>query len=262
MDIIDLDDTHLGDYIACLEPWSEDIKDGGNHKELWVQSMKDKGLRVKVAVDGDKTVGMIQYVPIEHSHVKGQDAYFVHCIWVHGHKQGVGNYQKRGIGKALLKAAEEDAASRGAKGMAAWGVSFPVFMRASWFKKQGYVKADKTSIQVLMWKPFVKDAEMPKWIREKKRPQGKEGVVTVTGFLSGWCPGMNATFERAKRAAAEFGDKVDFQWISTLDRETYLEWGIPDALFIDGKNAQKGPPLSYDKIHKKIAKKVKRLRAS
>ena len=260
MDIIDVDEKHLGDYLVCLEPWSEDVKDAGPHKELWYQRMKDKGLRVKVAVDGDKTLGMIQYVPIEHAFAEGRDAYFVHCIWVHGHKQGVGDQRRRGLGKALLKAAEEDAAARGAKGMAAWGVSLPVFMRASWFRKQGYVKVDKTSIQVLMWKPFVKDAAAPKWIREKKRPQGKEGVVTVTAFVSGWCLGMNTTFERAKRAAAELGEKVEFQGIHTIERDVFLEWGIPDALFIDGKNVRTGPPPSYEKIHKKIAKKVKKLK--
>lgn len=261
MDIIDLDDKHLGDYLVCLESWSAEIREAGSHKELWYRHMKDKGLRVKVAVDGDKTCGMIQYVPIEHAFAEGKDAYFIHCIWVHGHKQGVGDQRKKGVGKALLKAAEEDAAALGAKGMAAWGVSLPVFMRASWFKKQGYVKIDKTSIQVLMWKPFVKEAVAPKWIREKKRPQPKEGKVAVTAFLSGWCPAMGMTFERAKRAAAEFGDKVEFEGISTLDRGVFLDWGIPDGLFVDGKQVRTGPPPSYDKIHKKIAKKVKRLKS-
>ncbi|MCX6562176.1 MAG: GNAT family N-acetyltransferase [Candidatus Aminicenantes bacterium] len=260
MEIIDLDEKHLGDFLVCLEPWSEEMKDAGDHKALWRRRMKDKGLRIKVAVDGDKTLGMIQYVPIEHGFAEGRDAYFVHCIWVHGYKQGVGNHQKRGIGKALLKAAEEDAAARGAKGMAAWGISLPFFMKASWFKKQGYVKVDKTSIQILMWKPFVKEAVTPKWIKEKKRPQGKEGIVVVTSFFNGWCPGMNMTFERAKRAAAEFGDKVEFQAIPTIDRDVFLEWGIPDALFIDGKNVRTGPPPSFEKIHKKIMKKVKRLK--
>jgi len=262
MEIIDLDEKHLGDYLVCLESWSDEIKEAGDHKERWYRFMKDKGLRVKVAVDGDKTLGMIQYVPIEHASAEGRDAYFIHCIWVHGHKQGVGDQRKRGLGKALLRAAEEDAAARGAKGMAAWGVSMPVFMRAAWFKKQGYVKVDKTSIQVLMWKPFSKDAVAPKWIREKKRPEGKEGTVTVSCFLNGWCPGMNMTFERAKRAAAEFGGKVRFEAVSTLDRDVFLDWGIADGLFIDGKSVRTGPPPSYDKIRKKIRKKVKRLKAS
>lgn len=259
MDVIDLNEKYRDTYLACLEDWSDDIKEGGNHKEAWFQRMKDKGLRVKLAVDGDKACGMIHYVPIEHSFAEGKDLYFVHCIWVHGHKKGVGNYQKRGVGKALLRAAEEDAKAMGAKGLAAWGISMPFFMRASWFKKQGYKKVDKAGMQILLWKPFAEDAVAPKWIREKKRPQKKEGKVAVTVFLNGWCPAMNMTFERAKRAAGEFGDQVEFQDIRTIDRPTFLDWGIADALFIDGKQMRTGPPPSYDKIKKKIAKRVKKL---
>jgi len=261
MDIIDLNEKYQGTYFACLEDWSDEIKEGGNHKEAWFQCMKDKGLRVKLAVDGDKACGMIHYVPIEHSFAEGKDAYFVYCIWVHGYKKGVGNYQKRGVGKALLRAAEDDAKSLGAKGLAAWGISMPFFMRASWFKKQGYKKVDKTEMQILLWKPFAEDAVAPKWIREKKRPQKKGGKVAVSAFLNGWCPAMNMTFERAKRASQEFGDQVEFQAIRTIDRPIFLDWGIADGLFIDGKQMRTGPPPSYDKIKKKIAKRVKKLKS-
>jgi GNAT superfamily N-acetyltransferase len=261
MDIIDLNEKYLSTYLACLEDWSDEIKEGGDHKAAWFQRMKDKGLRVKLAVDGDKACGMIHYVPIEHSFAEGKDAYFVHCVWVHGYKKGVGNYQKKGVGKALLRAAEEDAKAMGAMGLAVWGVSLPFFMKASWFRKQGYVKVDKVGMQVLLWKPFAEGAVVPKWIREKKRPPKKEGKVAVTTFLNGWCPAMNMTFERAKRAAQEFGDKVEFQDIRTIDRTIFLDWGIADGLFIDGKQMRTGPPPSYDKIKKKIAKRVKKLRS-
>ena len=55
---------------------------------------------------------------------------------------------------------------------------------------------------------------------------------TVTSFINGWCPGQNLVFERAKRASAEFGDKVVFQGIDTSERDVFLAWGISDALFI------------------------------
>jgi len=63
-------------------------------------------------------------------------------------------------------------------------------------------------------------------------------------------------FERAKRAASEFGDKVEFREIDTFDKETFMEWGIADALFIDNKQVRTGPPPSYEKIRKMIAKRV------
>jgi N-acetylglutamate synthase-like GNAT family acetyltransferase len=221
--------------------------------------MKDRGLRVKLAVRDGRVCGMIQYVPIEHAFAEGGDLYFIHCIWVHGHKgKGVGNMQKQGMGKALLRAAEEDVRALGRKGLVAWGLSLPFWMRASWFKKQGYRKVDRDGMAVLLWKPFAPDAEPPRWIRPKKKPGTEPDKVTITAICNGWCPAQNIVFERARRAAAEFGDGVVFKGVDTLDRATYLEWGIADALFIDGKAVRTGPPPSYAKIRKKIGTRVKR----
>lgn len=259
MEIIDLVDKYQETYFFCLEDWSEEMKEAGNHKELYYEKMIEKGFRVKLALDDDKVCGMIQYVPVEYSFIEGEDLYFIQCIWVHGYKKGVGNYQKRGIGKALLQAAEDDAKAKGAKGIAAWGISLPWWMKASWFKKQGYTKVDKNGIAVLLWKPFTDDALPPKWIREKKKPEKIKDKVTVTSFINGWCPAQNLVFERAKRVVSEFGDKVEFQEINTFDRDVFLEWGIADALFIDGKQVRTGPPPPYKKIRKKIARRVKKL---
>jgi GNAT superfamily N-acetyltransferase len=260
MQIISLSQEYESLYCVCLEDWSDEIKEGSDHKAKWLEKMRDRGLRVKLALDDKGVVGgMIQYVPIEKSLVDGHDLYFVLCIWVHGHKQGRGNFQKRGMGTALLEAAEKDAMELGAKGMAAWGMAIPVFMRASWFKKHGYRKADSESMQILLWKPFVEDAVPPRWIRNKKAPDLEPGKVTVTALLNGWCPGMNMAFERAKSAAAEFGEKVSFRTVDTFDREAFKEWGEADAIFVDGKGLRMGPPPSYKKIRASIAKRVKKL---
>ncbi|MEJ2628600.1 MAG: GNAT family N-acetyltransferase [bacterium] len=259
MKITDLTPQYHKLYFCCLEDWSEDMKEAGNHKQVWFNKMKDKGLRVKIALEEEKVCGMIQYVPVEISSITGEDLYFIQCIWVHGHKQGIGNYQKRGIGKALLQAAEKDIKSMHKKGVAAWGISLPFWMKASWFKKQGYKKIDKNGMAVLLWKPFKENAIPPRWIREKKKPLAKEGKVVVTSFINGWCPAQNIVHERAKRASQACGDIVEFQEIQTSDREVFYEWGISDALFIDGKQVRTGPPPSFEKIKKKISKRVKKL---
>jgi N-acetylglutamate synthase-like GNAT family acetyltransferase len=259
MEIVDFTDEYQDQYFCCLEDWSEEMKEAGNHKEMWCGRMKDKGLRVKLALEDDKVCGMVQYVPAEHSIIDGKELYFILCIWIHGYKKGIGNYQKKGMGKALLQAAETDVKSRASKGIAAWGISLPFWMKASWFKKQGYTKVDKDGMSVLLWKPFTDDAIPPKWIKEKKKPEKIAGRVAVTAFINGWCSAQNIAFERAKRASSEFGDKVEFQEIHTFDRDTFLEWGISDALFINGKQMRTGPPPSYEKIRKKISKKVKKL---
>ena len=262
MKVVDLAEEHEQLYFVCLEDWCEEMEEAGGHKQVWYNKMKDKGLRVKLALDDRGEVGgMIQYIPIERSSVEGSELYFINCIWVHGYKKGRGNFQKKGMGKALLQAAENDVKTKGAKGIAAWGIPLPFWMKASWFKKQGYTKVDKQGFlgPVLLWKPFTREAIPPKWIRQKKNTETILGKVSVTAFLNGWCPAQNLVFERAKRAASEFGDKVMFRGIDTSDRENFLEWGIADALFIDDKQVRTGPPPSYEKIKKIIAKRVRKL---
>jgi GNAT superfamily N-acetyltransferase len=261
MKIVDIGDEHKQSFFLCLEDWSDEIKEAGNRKELWYQKMKEKGLRVKLALD-DKGVpgGMIQYIPIEHSEAEGRDLYFIQCIWVHGYEKGRGNYQKKGMGTALIEAAEEDAKSLGAKGMVARGIwLLPFWMRAGWFKKHGYRKVARDGLMLLMWKKFAEDAVPPSFIKRKKTPEKKQGVVTVTAFVNGWCPGMNMSCERAKRAAAEFGGKVKFVEYDTTDRSIVAEWGMTDALFVDDKLVPTGPPPTYEKIRKLIEKRVNKL---
>jgi len=260
MKVTDLEPEYFDTYFKCLEESSDEMKEAGNHKACWYHKYKEKGLRVKLAVDEKGVVaGMIQYLPIEESFIDGKDLYFILCIWVHGYKKGIGYFQGKGMGSALLDAAEKDARNRGAKGMAAWGVWLPFWMKASWFKKHGYKKADRDSIKLLVWKPFSNDANPPHWIHQKKVVAKNPGKVTVTAFINGWCPAQNVVFERVKRASAEFGDKVIFESIDTSDREIFLEWGISDGIFVNGKEISHGPPLPYEKIIKIISKKVKKL---
>jgi len=145
MKVIDLPKEYEELYFVCLEDWSEEVKEGVGRKREWFSKMKERGLRVKLALDDKGAVGgMIQYAPIERTHVDGKGLYFIYCIWVHGHKQGRGNFMGRGMGKALLKAAEEDAMALGAKGMAAWGISLPFWMKASGSRNRATKRQTRT----------------------------------------------------------------------------------------------------------------------
>lgn len=259
MKVIDLTREQEKIYFQCLEEWSDEIREAGNHKEEWFRKMKDTGLRVKVAVDDQGvTGGMIQYVPIERVAVEGKGLYYMYCIWVHGHARGRGNHQRKGMGTALLRAAEEDVRSLGGKGFVVWGLSLPFFMKASWFRRHGYRRVDRDGIQELLWKPFTDDATPPRWIKQKKKPAVEPGKVVVTYFKNGWCPAQNTVYERAKRAAHELGDRVVFREVDTFTRDAAAEWGIMDALFIDSKQVRTGPPPSYEKIRSLISKRARK----
>jgi len=263
MKIVDLSPEYESLYQVCLEDWSDDMREAGGHKARWVEAMKPNGLRVKIALDDDgKAVGFIEYLPMEYSIAEGGDGYFINCIWVHGHKQGVGDMRKRGYGSALLAAAEEDAKARGAKGMAAYGLAIPVWIPASFFRARGYRAVDKDGIARLMFKPFAPDAGAPKLIKPRKKPKAGQnpGRVTVTFLLDGYCPGRNIAYERTKRAVAEFGDQAALETVDVLDRQMYLQWGMRNELFIEDKHIGFGPPPSYEKIKRLIEKRVRRLK--
>jgi predicted N-acetyltransferase YhbS len=260
MKIADLTPETEIQYFCCLEEYNEEMKEAGDQKQKWYNKMKEKGLRVKFVQD-DKGIiaGMIQYVPIEYSTFEGKNLYVVLCIWVHGHKAGRGDYRKQGMGKALLNAAEEDVKRLGADGLVTWGLIIPVFMRASWFRKQGYKTVNKAGIMRMLWKPFNEKAEPPKFMKIIKQPEKGDGKVNVTLFRNGWCQTVNIACERAKRACQEFPGKINLQEFDTIDREDVKEWGIIDSLYIDGKEVSIGPAPSYEKIRKKIEKRVKKI---
>ena len=65
MKVIDLNSEHEALYFVCLEDWSDEIKEAGNHKACWYHKYRDRDLRVKLALDNKGEVGgMIQYLPI------------------------------------------------------------------------------------------------------------------------------------------------------------------------------------------------------
>jgi GNAT superfamily N-acetyltransferase len=261
MKVIDLTDEHKGLFAVCLEDWSADAREASDRRARSVDRFLAKGLRVKLAVDDGGTVGgMIQYLPVEQSQVDGSGLYFIQCIWVHGHEQGRGNFQKRGMGTALLEAAEADARALGAKGMAAWGLLLPFWMKASWFRKHGYRKADRQGVALLLYKPFADDARPPRWRpKGKTLPDAVPGKVNVTCFVNGFCMVGHLMAARAERAATEIGDRVVYREIDTSDPTAVATWGFVDELFVDGKAVRSGPPKSYEKIRSIIAKRARRV---
>ncbi len=82
----------------------------------------------------------------------------------------------------------------------------------------------------------------------------------MTSFLHGQCRAGNVGHERARRACAEIGGPVVYCVVDTKNMATTREWGILDALCIDGREVHIGPPPSYEKIESRIEKAARRLK--
>jgi len=257
MRVIDLAAEHRDLFAICLEDWSAEAKEAGPRRAQWIERFLARGLRAKLAVDdAGKVGGMIQYLPIAQSCVQGTGLYLILCIWIPDLKHG--GFRGSGTGTALLEAAEADARQLGAQGMAAWGIWLPFWMKASWFKRHGYRKADRRGMAVLLWKPFSADAEPPRWYpRRRVFPDPVPGKVNITAFVNGWCMAGNLTAERARRAAVELGDKVAYVEVDTSEPGAVAKWGVSDAVFVDGREVRSGPPPTYEKMRAIIAKRIK-----
>ncbi len=262
--VVDLSPEHEPLYLQCLEDWNPEVAEAGEHKARWYAWARQHGLRVKLALDARGRVGgMIQAVPIALAPAVGMNVEFILCVWVHGHARGRGDFQGGGMGTALLQALEEDARRRGVKGMAAWGLALPLWMRASWYRRHGYRTADRRGLLTLVWKPFTADAVAPRWLpRGTSHPEAGRGKVVVTACVNGWCPAQNLAFERARRAAARFEDGVELRVVDTGDRATMLAWGECDAIFVDGRRVGGGPPPGEARFAAAILRRLRRRRGS
>lgn len=261
--IENLNDENLLPFCSCLEEWSDEIKEAGDHKQHWVEKMRDRGLGVKMARnEAGEYVGMIQYVPSEYTAVEGEGNYHIHCCWVHAYKgKGVGDWRKRGIGKSLLRAAEEDVRNKGGKSISAWGLGIPVWMRASWYKKQGYKAVDKEGIARLMWKPITEDAIQPHWrIPVSELKDKSNGSLRVVSYINGICPAANIGHERIKKVLDGFNGPVNYSVYENNEPADIKKRGISDALYINGRSVSLGPPPKEEKLRKIIEKEIRKLK--
>lgn len=258
MEIINLTKEIEPLYFVCLAEWNEELNEVKSIKEKWYREMKDKGLRVRIALTDENIVGgMIEYMPIEFSCAEGVNLYFVNCIWVHGYSgKGRGNLQGKGMGQALLKSAEEEVKTLGMDGLVAWGLSEEMWMNAPWFQKRGYKIVDQIGWFVLLWKAFSEKGYPPRWRKGDFKPELVPGKVKVTSFLTGQCCSENSVYWAAKKAAGEFGDKVIFEEIDMSKAMNKIKYGFNWRLYINSENLFDGPPPLYEQIKKKIEEEL------
>ncbi|HPR18243.1 MAG TPA: GNAT family N-acetyltransferase [Candidatus Cloacimonadota bacterium] len=261
MKIVDISEKYFPTFACCFEEWSEEMVKAQVHRKAWFDHVKKHGMNAKLAIDTDGAVaGMIQYLPAEYSFVEGEGFYVIACIWVYGYQdKGIGDRQKKSMGKALLEAAEADMKQKGAKGIAAWGLALPFWMPSAFFKHFGYTVADSIGVQELVWKPLADEVQPPKWLHTKKKPEKVPGKVTITAFMNGWCTSFITAFNNFQKAAIEFGDEVEFKIIRTLEPEIIAEYGITDAIYIDDEEINLGPPPSYEDTVKMIRERIEKL---
>jgi GNAT superfamily N-acetyltransferase len=258
MEVIGLTEEHEELYCICLKEYATTLALGVPRKRQWYEQVRDQGLRVELARDEDGQVaGMVQQVPVALApHVEGEGINVILCIWVHGYDQGMGNRQGRGLGQALLAAAETQARAAGARGLAAWGLKERGWMAAAWFEDRGYEPVDESGWFRLVFKSFEEGVTPPRWVQRRKVPETLPDRARVVSFLPGWCTSGNVYHVWARQAADELGDRVVLEELDTFDPAVVAEWGIAGGIFIGDEEFPVTGDDSYEKMREWIRARI------
>lgn len=236
MRLIDVDRDTEATFLRCLHDERPDDPRVTGLRRRWFEAHRGKGLRAKVLVlDTGEVAALCQYIPVEHTHIVGEDMLVILCMWVHGYEHHIGNRQGNGYGRYMLESIERDARESGVSALVAWGMDFPYWNPVSFYEHMGYSRVDKSGMAVLVWKPFREGAAPPRYLREARRPLRETSKISVVAFLNGWCMGSCSQCVTAREAVQGLEDSVDYLEVDASNPEARDYWGISDGIYVDGE---------------------------
>jgi hypothetical protein len=198
-------------------------------------TMKSEGALFKVATLDSVLIGFAYGIPIEHSSwgPLGHSLMVIPCLYAV--KKGTSH----GAGKALIASIERDAQVGGNHGVtitayrdlpgAEW------FMPSSFFELLGYTPIDTQGRETLLWKPFSSDAVPPHFLQPHYVFEPIDGTVVVDLFWNVFCQTSVIEAQRVRKVCQEFGNRVHLREFRAEDREVLLQYQIPRAIYVNGK---------------------------
>lgn len=213
---------------------SEEIDSAAGRRRELFATLRRHGARFKVALlDGDP-VGFAYSLPIEHASwgPLGEGLTVIPCLYV------TDAATRRGAGRQLLAAVEEDARRKGRLGVTVTAyrglVGAEWFMPAAYFERLGFEVVTERGSIVLLWKPFTSTAVPPQLLEPDYTFRPVPGKVVVDLFWNGFCQTSAIEAQRVRDVAAEFEGKVRLNEYCAEDRDQLLCHQIPRAIFING----------------------------
>jgi GNAT superfamily N-acetyltransferase len=236
---------------------SEEADVAGRRQLQWLLARRDRGLRIKVALYSGEPAGMLHFMPIEVSPhgPLGEEMGVVTCLFV------TRRFEGKGIGRELMDAAEEEARRQGLPAIAAVAYYWDFwFMPASFFEKFGYVVTDRAGETAVLWKVLSEEDRIPappKLVRRRYSFVPVSGKVGVDLFFTDGCQTSNIEGQRVREVAGSFGDRVVLREYDSSDRDALLKYGVPRAIFVDGREIGWGYEAPREGIREAIEKALK-----
>jgi GNAT superfamily N-acetyltransferase len=255
MKIIDLDERFLDFVSLCthIDAKEQDCFSAAEIRKKWLLDRSKKGLRVKVAVDKGKPVGLVHCLPIELDTwgMSGKDLMTVPCLTLNYklvYEQKIGT----GYGRALIQSAEDEAKKTGKKGIAILCYDNDFwFMPASFFKKLGYEEIQRDKETVIVWKDFG-GAEPPKLHKSKFIPQKLSDKVAVDVVWNPMCLTSIVEVDNVTEVCKEYGDEVVLREFNAGDLDFLKKYEISRGLFFNGISKCWGYEAPKDEVRKVI----------
>jgi GNAT superfamily N-acetyltransferase len=198
----------------------------------WLRELRGQGLCVKIALLDGQHAGFLYLFPIEIAPVGpvGQDLSVIQCLTVQEGLKG------RGVGGALVAAAEREARARGKVGLVVTAFYHDFwFMPASFFEACGFTVARRKGDAAILWLAFDESAQPPHLLERRYRFTPVPNKVVIDLFWSRSCLTTDTEAERVREVAAEFGDTVLLREHRTDDPAVRDRCGIYRAIMIDGQ---------------------------
>jgi GNAT superfamily N-acetyltransferase len=217
----------------------------------WLKSNYENGVRTKAALLDGERVGFIYVMPIEVCPwgPLGQDLMVVPCLVAQEKVKG------RGVGKALLSAAEEEARRQGKKGLVIQAYDWDFFfMPSAYFEKLRFEEVERADNFVLLWKPFDETVEPPRQLKPDYIFEPVPGHVVVDLFYNTFCETSDIEAQRVREVAAEFGDSIALNEYPADDHRTLLRYQIPRGIYVNGESIFWGYEAPKEGIREAIAK--------
>ena len=215
----------------------------------WLRSMEKYGLKVKVALLDDLHAGFLYIMPIEINpwQIQGKDLMVFPCL------VSQSKFSDKGVGKELIKAAEEETYKQNRKGIATIGYFWDFwFMPATFFLKLSFKVAEKRGEEAILWKKFDKKAEPPHFREEKYKFKPEKGKVIVDLFWNRFCLTSDVEAQRVREVVSEFGNDVILNEFSAVDQSILQQYGLSRRIYVNGNMMEIGPEIEKSILRKAI----------
>jgi predicted N-acetyltransferase YhbS len=222
----------------------------------WLRSMEKYGLKVKVALIDNIHAGFLYVMPIEINpwQIQGGDLMVFPCL------VSQSKYSKKGIGKELINAAEEETKRQDRKGIATVGYFWDFwFMPAEYFLKLGFKIGEKRGKEAILWKQFDQKAEAPQFREENYIFKPIKGKIVIDLFWNRFCLTSDVEAERVREVVSEYGNDVILNDFSAVDQNIMQKYGIERRIYVNGEMIEIGAEVEKSELRKAINIALKNL---